>query len=72
MNKNAILFLIVSFTLILAGCMDDKSSSQNFFSGKFEKLNTSEVTKNYVLTLNALQYFITIQKNSHHKNKTTK
>ena len=46
------------------GFLKIKNHNYSLENSKFEELNTSEVTKNYVLTLNALQYFVTIQKNS--------
>jgi oligoendopeptidase F len=52
MKKKTILFLIVSFTLILAlsGCIDNKSTNQKFSSDKFEKLNISNVTTSWNLS----------------------
>jgi len=52
MNKKTILFSIFSFTLILAlsGCIDNKSTNQNFSSDKFEKLNISNVTTSWNLS----------------------
>ena len=46
------------------GFLKIKNHKYSLGNSKFEKLTTSDVTKNYVLTLNALQYFVTIQKNS--------
>ena len=46
------------------GFLKLKNHKYSLKNSKFEKLNTAEVTKNYVLTLNGLQYFVTAQKNS--------
>ena len=46
------------------GFLKIKNHKYSLENSKFEKLNISDVTKNYILTLNALQYFVTIQKNS--------
>ncbi len=52
MKKKTILFLIVSFTLILAlsGCIDNKSVPTKNPSEKFEKLNISNVTTSWNLS----------------------
>jgi oligoendopeptidase F len=52
MKTGTILFLIVSFTLILAfsGCIDNKSSTPKNSSEKFEKLNISNVTTSWNLS----------------------
>lgn len=52
MKKKTILFLIISFTLILvlSGCIDNKSTNQKFSSDKFEKLNISNVTTSWNLS----------------------
>ena len=46
------------------GFLKIKNHKYSLENSKFEKLNTAEVSKNYVLTLNDLQYFVTAQKNS--------
>ena len=46
------------------GFLKIKNHKYSLENAKFEKLNTEEVTKNYVLTLNGLQYFVTAQKKS--------
>jgi len=52
MTRKTIMFIIVSFTLmlILSGCLDNKSTNQKFSSDTFEKLNVSNVTTSWNLS----------------------
>jgi len=53
-----------SKTSLYEGFLKIKNHKYSLVNAKFEKLNISEVTKNYILTLNGFRYFVTIQKNS--------